>query len=112
VALPDAGFYDVYEGRAAGEPALVLAVNPPAAESDLTVADPRELLLGVRRSDSTRVERAGPEAPAEREGRQRIWRLLLAGAALLLGVESIVANRGWRATASLVVPAPPERSIS
>jgi hypothetical protein len=112
VALPDAGFYDVYEGRAAGEPVLVLAANPPAAESDLTVADPRELLLGVRRSDSIRVERAGPEAPAEREGRQRIWRLLLAGAALLLVVETIVANRGWRATASVVVPAPPERSIS
>ncbi len=112
VALPDAGFYDVYEGRAAGEPVLVVAANPPAAESDLTVADPRELLLGVRRSDSVRVERAGPEAPAEREGRQRLWRLLLAGAALLLMVETIVANRGWRATGPVVVPAPPERSTS
>lgn len=112
VALPDAGFYDVYEGRAAGEPALVVAANPPAAESDLTTADPRELLLGVRRSDSVPAERAGPEAPAEREGRQRLWRLLLAGAALLLLVETIVANRGWRATASVVVPAPPERSPS
>ena len=39
-------------------------------------------------------------------------RLLLAGVALLLVVETIVANRGWRATASVVVPAPPERSIS
>jgi hypothetical protein len=112
VALPEAGFYDVYEGRAAGEPALVVAANPPAAESDLTAADPRELLLGVRRSDSAQVERAGPEAPVEREGRQRLWRFLLAGAALLLVVETIVANRGWRSTASMVVPAPPERSIS
>lgn len=112
VALPDAGFYDVYEGRAAGEPALVLAANPPTAESDLTVADPRELLLGVRRSDSARVERTGPEAPADREGRQRLWRLLLAAAGLLLVVEAFVANRGWRATASDVVPAPPERSLS
>lgn len=112
VALPDAGFYDVYEGRAAGEPVLVLAANPPASESDLTAADPRELLLGVRRSDSARVEHTGPEAPAEREGRQRLWRLLLAGTALLLVVETIVANRGWRATASVVLPAPRERSVS
>ncbi len=112
VALPDAGFYDVYEGRAAGEPVQVFAANPPAPESDLTVADARELMLGVRRGDSTRTEPAGPEAPAEREGRQRLWRLLLAGAALLLVVETLVANRGWRATASVVVPAPPERSLS
>jgi hypothetical protein len=90
----------------------VLAANPPASESDLTAADPRELLLGARRSDSTRAERTGPELPAEREGRQRLWRLLLAGVGLLLIVETIVANRGWRATASVVVPAPPERSIS
>ncbi|HEU5217356.1 MAG TPA: BatA domain-containing protein [Gemmatimonadales bacterium] len=110
VALPAAGFYDVYEGRAAGEPALVVAANPPAAESDLTAADPRELLLGVRRSDSAQAEPSGPEAPADREGRQRLWRLLLAGAALLLLVETLVANRGWRATATVVLPAPPERS--
>jgi hypothetical protein len=112
MALPEAGFYDVYDGRAAGEPAVVLAANPPAAESDLTVSDPRELLLGVHRSDSVRVEPAGPEAPAQREGRQRLWRLLLTGAALLLLIETVLANRGWRATSAVVLPAPPERSPS
>lgn len=110
VALSEAGFYDMYEGRAAGEPVLVLAANPPAAESDLTMADARELLLGVTRSDSARTDRAGPEAPAEHEGRQRLWRVLLAAVALLLLVETIVSNRGWRGTASVVLPAPPERS--
>jgi len=111
VALPEAGFYDMYEGRAAGEAALVLAANPPAAESDLTMADARELLLGVTRSDSASAAKAGPELPIEREGRQRLWRVLLAAVALLLLVETIVANRGWRGTASVVLPAPPERSI-
>ena len=91
---------------------MVLAANPPAAESDLTVSDPRELLLGVHRSDSVRVEPAGPEAPAQREGRQRLWRLLLTGAVLLLLVETVLANRGWRATSAVVLPAPPERSPS
>ena len=111
MALSEAGFYDIYEGRAAGDPALVLAANPPAAESDLTQADARELLLGVTRSDSAGATKAGPELPVEREGRQRLWRVLLAAVALLLLVETIVANRGWRGTASVVLPAPPERSL-
>ena len=74
----------------------VFPVNPPAVESDLTPADPRELLLGVRRGDSTSAAAAAPPAPAEREGRQRLWRLLLVLAVMLLIVEMIVANRGWR----------------
>jgi hypothetical protein len=112
VALQEAGFYDIYEGRAAGEPVLSLAVNPPAQESDLTPADSRELLLGVRRGDSTSAAAQAPPPPAEREGRQRLWRLLLAAAAALLIAEMIVANRGWRGTASPILPASPERSAS
>ncbi len=110
VALRDAGFYEVYEGRAAGDPLEVLAVNPPAAESDLTPADPRELLLGVQRSDSLLAAVSGPPTLAEREGRQRVWRLVLAFAAGLLFLEMIVANRGWRGTASPVIPVSSERS--
>lgn len=111
-ALREAGFYDIYEGRAAGEPVLSVAVNPPAAESDLTPADPRELLLGVRRGDSTSMSATGPPPPAEREGRQRLWRMLLAAAVALLLAEMIVANRGWRGTASPILPASPERSAT
>ncbi len=110
VALREAGFYHIYEGRAAGEPVVSVAVNPPALESDLTPADPRELLLGVRRVDSTSVASAAPPAPVEREGRQRLWRLLLAGAVVLLIAEMIVANAGWRGRASLILPATLERS--
>jgi hypothetical protein len=113
-AMPfaESGFYEVYEGRAAGEPREVFAVNPPAAESDLTPADPRELLLGVRRSDSLHTAAAPPPTAAEREGRQRLWRILLTLAALLLLLETLVANRGRRASATSVVPAPPEGSAS
>lgn len=110
VALREAGFYDIYEGRAAGEPVWSVAVNPPAPESDLTPADARELLLGVRRGDSTTSAGSAPPVPAEREGRQRLWRLLLAAAVVLLIAEMIVANRGWRGTASPILPAAPQRS--
>ena len=110
VVLTDAGFYQVFEGRATGEPRDVFAANPPAAESDLTPADPRELLLGVRRGDSTAAATAqATPAPAERESRQRVWRLLLILAGVLLLAETIVANRGWRGTATHVAAAPPER---
>jgi len=88
----------------------IVAANPPAGESDLTPADPRELLLGVRRSDSASASALAPPAPAEREGRQRVWRILLVLAAVLLVAETIVANRGWRGTATHVLPAPPERN--
>jgi hypothetical protein len=112
LTLNESGYYQMYEGRAAGEPALVLAVNPPPAESDLTPADPRELMLGVRRGDSSLALNAPPPSREEREGRQRVWRLLLLAAAGLLLIESLVANRGWRAVSSPVLPAPasPERS--
>ncbi len=109
MVLTEAGFYQMYGGRAAGEPLEIVAANPPASESDLTPADARELLLGVRRSDSASAGVLAPPAPAEREGRQRVWRILLVLAAVLLLAETIVANRGWRGTATHVLPAPPER---
>jgi VWA domain-containing protein/aerotolerance regulator-like protein len=112
MVLTEAGFYEMYAGRAAGEPLEIVAANPPPAESDLTPADPRELLLGVKRSDSTATSALAPPAPAEREGRQRLWRILLVMAAVLLLLETIVANRGWRGTAAHVLPAPPERKSS
>lgn len=113
-AMPfaESGFYEVFEGRAAGEPREVVAVNPPPAESDLTPADARELLLGVRRGDSLHTAAAAPPTTAEREGRQRLWRILLALAALLLLFETVVANRGRRATAASAVAASPEGSVS
>ena len=88
------------------------AVNSPPAESDLTPADARELLLGVRRGDSAQTVSAEPPAPREREGRQRIWRLLLGLVLLVLLVETVIANRGWRGTAATGLIPSSERSLS
>ena len=97
LALP--GVYAAYEGRVDGSPRALVAVNAPPQESDLTRADPRELLLGVGTvSDSALA--AGPAAAAlELETRQRGWRVLLLLAALVLLAESVLGARGWRAQA-------------
>jgi hypothetical protein len=103
VALRESGVYALYEGRVQGEPAGLLAVNAPANESDLTPVDARELLLGVRQSAATADASSDVPTPTEIEGRQRLWRILLAVVALLLLAETIVANRGWRGTAKTIV---------
>jgi aerotolerance regulator-like protein/VWA domain-containing protein len=99
VALTEAGFYATYAGRVAGDPVAVTAVNPPPGESDLTAVDPRELLVGVRQSEDPLAASAGPPTSVETEGRQGLWRFALALVSVLLMVETIVANRGWRAGA-------------
>lgn len=97
VALSAAGFYALYVGRVGGDPVDVVAANPPPGESDLTPVDPRELLLGVRQSDSTAAPAAGPRTAAAAERAQGLWRLLLGVVAVVLLLETFVANRGWRA---------------
>jgi hypothetical protein len=109
VGLEEAGFYQTYASRAAGDPLDIVAVNPPAPESDLTPADPREFLIGVRPSDSSAAAVRPTLTAREQESRQGLWRVLLAVVAGLLVLEAVVANRGWRATAASVVPAAPER---
>ena len=112
VALRESGVYALYEGRVQGEPAGLLAVNAPTNESDLTPVDARELLLGVKQSAAAAVASSEVPTPAEIEGRQRLWRILLAVVALLLLTETIVANRGWRGTASRLGAAQSEGSAS
>lgn len=112
VAFTEAGFYAVHDGRVAGEPKAVLAANPPPGESDLTPMDPRELLLGVRQTDTALAASASEPTARETEGRQRLWRVLLALAAAVLLTETLIANRGWRGTAGRIAAAPPERNES
>lgn len=109
VVLEEAGFYQTYASRAAGEPIDIIAVNPPVQESDLTPADPRELMIGVKQSDSTSAVTRENLVASEQESRQGIWRLLVGVVLVLLVMEAIVANRGWRGTAASVLPAAPER---
>jgi hypothetical protein len=102
VALDASGVYAVYDGKVQGEPVALLAVNAPASESDLTPVDPREMLLGVRQTDDSARVSSDLPTPTETEGRQRLWRLLLLAAALLLIGETLFANRGWRGIATRV----------
>ena len=113
VALREAGVYALYEGRVQGEAIALVAANAPADESDLTPVVPRELLVGVRQGTSREESSTRDEpSPSEVEGRQRLWRALLVLVALLLLTETLVANRGWRGTASRLGSAPSEGGIS
>ena len=112
VALRETGVYALYEGRVQGEPAGLLAVNAPTAESDLTPVDARELLLGVRQSAATVDASGDGPTPAETEGRQRLWRILLVVVALLLLAETLMANRGWRGTANRLGADQSEKGVS
>ena len=112
VALRESGVYALYDGRVQGVPSGLLGVNAPASESDLAPVDAKELLLGVRLSAA--AAKATDEIPTavEVEARQRLWRFLLAAAAVILLAETFVANRGWRGTASRLTVDTSERSAS
>jgi hypothetical protein len=112
VALKEAGVYSLYDGRVTGEPAAIVAVNPPPGESDLTPVDPRELLLGVRLTDQAVDADHARAAPRELEGNQGLWRAVLAIVVLVLLVETLLATRGWRGIAGHTTVAPSERSAS
>jgi hypothetical protein len=92
--LAEQGFY---EFRAQGQDTdvpVVVASNVDLAESDLAPLDPQEIAaaaLGRAGGDA-----AGPQAPPTddaQESAQRVWWYLLFAGLLLLGAETIVANR-------------------
>jgi hypothetical protein len=93
--LAEQGFYEIRSQGKDAEPPIVVASNVDLRESDLTPMDPKELVAGA-------LGRAGSLAPGEpeavptdqaQEGAQRIWWYLLFAGLLLLGAETIVANR-------------------
>ena len=96
VTLERPGVYSAYEERVDGPPRAATAVNVPATESDLTAADPRELLLGVGRSEETEDRSTLAATDVEVEGRQRLWRALLLLAAAALVAEALWSAWGWR----------------
>jgi hypothetical protein len=105
--LRDAGVYVLHDGEVRGAPVTELAVNAPAAESDLTAVAPAELLAGVRHGDASLAADPVVPAPVEIERRQGYWKLLIGALAVLLVLEMLMANRGWRGIANPLTTVPP-----
>ena len=93
--IEEAGFYELRaQGRDAEVPRTV-ASNVDLAESDLAAMDPQEVVAGA-------IGRAGGAAPpganstataGEQERTQRVWWYLIFAGLLLLGLETVLANR-------------------
>jgi Mg-chelatase subunit ChlD len=94
--LKERGFYEVRAGATAIGAGRPIAVNVDLAESDLSHADPAELVAGV----TSRGNPSGtPGSPTfagtseELERRQSIWWYLLIAALILLAAETLLSNR-------------------
>ena len=108
--LQQVGVYAAYERRVDGTPRARVAVNAPAAESELLSADARELLLGVGESADSTLRGLTAATTAEVESRQQAWRWLVLLAALLLLAETVIASQGWRGRARRDTVVQPEGS--
>ena len=112
VPLREAGIYVLHDGETRSAPVGELAVNIPAAESDLGVVAPADLMTGLRRT-TTGVGEADPTPPpVEIERRQGLWRLAILALAVLLLIEMMMASRGWRAVANPLQTASPSGESS
>jgi hypothetical protein len=93
--MTEQGFYEIRRLGRDAEAAMTLASNVDLSESDLAKVDHRELTASLRGSapggTSARVEAAPSEQAQERA--QRIWWYLLLLGVLLLGLDTILANR-------------------
>jgi len=92
--------HGVYEIRAASSGSARpdrIAVNLDAAESDLTVIDPGELVAAVTGRaaavSGSQTETPSELTPEESEKRQGLWWYLLAAGLVLLATEMAVANQ-------------------
>ena len=100
VPLREAGLYVLHDGETRGAPVRELAVNTPAAESDLAVITPEELVAGIRPGDASVTAADAVPTPAEIERRQGLWRIVIVVLAALLLLEMLMASRGWRGVAN------------
>ena len=90
--LDQPGFYQVQSDNR--ETIRLVAVNVDRAESDLNAWNAEELKAAITSTDTlASVASSVTVTDAEREQRQRVWWFLLAGAAFLLLIEVVLANR-------------------
>jgi len=92
--LAEQGFYEFRaQGREAEAP-VVVASNVDLAESDLTSLDPQEIAAAaLGRAGGDAASALAPPTDDAQESAQRVWWYLLFAGLLLLGAETIVANR-------------------
>ena len=93
--LQEQGFYEVRTPAREDDVPLVVASNVDLKESDLRAMDPQEVVaaaMGRAGAGSTAEAGTTPTDEAQ-EGAQRVWWYLLFAGLLLLGAETIVANR-------------------
>ncbi|HEX9895748.1 MAG TPA: BatA domain-containing protein [Gemmatimonadales bacterium] len=94
IALNEGGFWEVREAGSGGRLLATLAANVPAEEARLEWFDPADLRLATGAVDSLGSGPApGDLTPQETERRQGLWWYVLAAVVLLLGAETLVANR-------------------
>jgi hypothetical protein len=93
--LAEQGFYEFRaQGRDRDEP-VVVASNVNLAESDLTTLDPHEIVAAAMGRAGGESGDGPPVPPTDeaQESAQRVWWYLLFAGLLLLGAETVVANR-------------------
>ncbi|HEX5436148.1 MAG TPA: BatA and WFA domain-containing protein [Gemmatimonadaceae bacterium] len=89
------GFYEIRQSGGAHDSTRTVAVNVDLAESDLTRLDSQLFATAVAPSGGPRAhaDALAQLTPADLERRQSVWWYLLVAALLLMGAETVVANR-------------------
>jgi hypothetical protein len=94
IELAEQGFYELRGDT--NQVAGVVASNVDPSEADLTTIDPKEILTAVAGdpSGTAEAQRARtPLTPEAKERNQRLWWYLLIAGVLVLGGETLLANR-------------------
>lgn len=94
--LAEQGFYEVRGAGRNAEPAMTVASNVDLAESDLSAMAPEDVAAAAMGHAGGAAAGAGENAvisDEEQERAQRVWWYLLCGGVMLLGMETLLANR-------------------
>ena len=98
--LAEHGFYEVRAAGREAAPVVTVAANVDLGESDLTPMDPQDVAAAATGHAGGSAAAAGANAVVsdeEQERAQRIWWYLLFAGVVLLGGETLLANRMSRA---------------
>lgn len=96
VTFRESGIHEVMDGG--GVAVALVAVNPPASESDLTPMQPDQFLLGIDEVDPATATQ-GNAVGQVNEASQQWWRWILLLLVVILMVEAWLASSGWRGAA-------------